>query len=332
VPSTRRELLATFLGAPLALSACSRSTPTPALPPGEVVGASADLGHKLREAIALPIGDSAWERKRVVIVGGGIAGLSAARRLMRYGIEDFVVLELEPEAGGTSRYGRSEVVAYPWGAHYVPAPTQENPDLVELLDELGVFEGVDANGDPVVAEQFRCRFPQERVFYKGRWYEGLYLAAGASAEDIDQLNRFQAEIDRWVAWRDGQGRRAFTLPMAHGSDDAEVTQLDQISMADWLDRHAFTSSRLRWYVDFACRDDYGLHAEQTSAWAGLFYFASRQMRPGEDSRPFITWPEGNGRIVAHLARQAKPRVRTGLAVADIRPVSNDGGKLLEVGE
>ena len=26
------------------------------------------------------------------------------------------------------------------------------------------------------------RDPQERIFYKGRWYEGLYLSAGASAE------------------------------------------------------------------------------------------------------------------------------------------------------
>ena len=330
MPVSRRDLLATFLGSPFALSSCFRNESVAELPPGEVVGASADLGHMLRAAVSLSVEESAWKRHRVVIVGGGIAGLSAARRLMRHGIEDFVLLELEPEAGGTSRSGRSDVVSYPWGAHYVPAPTQANPDLVELLTELEVFDGLDERGDPVVAEQYRCRFPQERIFYRGRWYEGLYLAMGASADDLQQLRRFQAEIDRWVAWRDAAGRRAFTLPMAFGSDDPEVTALDQISMADWMDQHRFTSSRLRWYIDFACRDDYGLRAEQTSAWAGLFYFASRQPRPAEDSRPFITWPEGNGRIVQHLSRLAKPRVHTGLAVADIRRQTIDGESVVEV--
>ena len=42
----------------------------------------------------------------VVIVGGGMAGLSAAWRLDKRGFHDFVVLEMEPQAGGNSRSGR----------------------------------------------------------------------------------------------------------------------------------------------------------------------------------------------------------------------------------
>ena len=83
------------------------------------------------------------------------------------------------------------------------------------------------------------------------------------------MTRFQAEMDRWVAWRDGQGRRAFAVPMAAGSDEAAVRALDPISMAQWLDQRGFHSPRLRWWVDYACRDDYGLRLEQTSAWAAL---------------------------------------------------------------
>ncbi len=60
-------------------------------------------------------------------------------------------------------------------------------------------------------------------------------------------------------------------------------------------------------------------AEQTSAWAGLFYFASRMSAPGAEAQSLITWPEGNGRLVAHLHDKARARVRLGLAVADIRP-------------
>ena len=124
----------------------------------------------------------------------------------------------------------------------------------------GHSEGRDAEGEPIVAEQFLCRDPQERIFYKGRWYEGLYLYAGSTAEDRAQLKAFLAEMDRWAAWRDGRGRRAFALPIAAGSDDAEVTALDRLTMTQWLDRHGWTSPRLRWLVDYSCRDDYGTKA------------------------------------------------------------------------
>ena len=51
-----------------------------------------------------------------------MAGLSAAWRLQRRGFSDFVLLEMEPSAGGNSRWGENEITAYPWAAHYVPVP------------------------------------------------------------------------------------------------------------------------------------------------------------------------------------------------------------------
>ncbi|MGE9665511.1 hypothetical protein ACQPWO_33530, partial [Escherichia coli] len=83
-------------------------------------------------------------------------------------------------------------------------------------------------------------------------------------------------------------------------DDAEVAALDRLSMADWMRARGLDSQRLRWLVDYSCRDDYGMTVEQTSAWAGLFYFASRMSAPGAEAQSLITWPEGNGRLVAHL--------------------------------
>jgi hypothetical protein len=231
-----------------------------------------------------------------------------------------VLLELEEAPGGTARYGEGRgVVPYPWGAHYLPSPQKENRALVTLLEEMGVLEGSDNEGEPVVAEQFLCRDPEERVFFRGRWYEGLYLHAGATEEDARQLRLFNAEVDAWAAWRDAKGRRAFAIPVARCSDDAEAAALDRVSMAEWMRARGLTSERLRWLVDYGCRDDYGVTVEQASAWAGLFYFASRMKGPGAEAQPLITWPEGNGRLVAHLYEKARARVRLGLAVADIRP-------------
>jgi len=318
-----------MLGLPMALAAC-HSNDQPRLPDGDIVGASDAFGHRLRDKLHIEIPPDRWEQTKVVIVGGGVAGLAAARQLLRAGFEDFRMLELEQAPGGTARSGTSPVSAYPWGAHYLPAPMKENTALITMLDEMGIIEGRTADGEPIIAEQFLCRDPEERVYYKGRWYEGLYLRAGASLDDLAQLEAFNKEVARWVGWRDGRGRRAFTIPVAACSDETEVTSLDQLTMSQWLDARGFTSPRLRWLVDYSCRDDYGLTLEQTSAWAGLFYFASRVRKPGGEAEPLMSWPEGNGRLVAHLYQKSQSKIRLGLAAAEIIPTDASGKSGVEV--
>jgi protoporphyrinogen oxidase len=327
---TRREVLAAFLGVPAALAACDSRRGSAPLPDGEIVGASDVIGHRIRDRLSITPSQDHWEQARVVIVGGGIAGLSAAWHLLKSGFEDFVVIELERAPGGTARSGTSPLISYPWGAHYLPAPMKENSALVSLLDEMGLLEGRDAEGEPIVAEQFLCRDPEERLFYRGRWYEGLYLRAGASNEDLAQFDAFNAEVNRLVGWRDARGRRAFAIPVATGTDDTEITALDRITMAEWLENRGWRSERLRWLIDYACRDDYGLTIDQASAWVGLFYFCSRVIKPGVDARPLMTWPEGNGRLVSHLYGKVKSKVRLGLAAAELIPTDASGRSGVDV--
>ncbi len=317
----RREILAAFLGVPFALAACSR-TEVPQLPAGEIVGTSDLFGHRLRDGLRVEVPADAWTNVSSVIVGGGVAGLTAAWRLQQSGLTDFVLVELENTPGGTSRSGSNRSISFPWGAHYIPAPMKENVALVSLLAEMGVVEGKDKDGEPIIGEQFLCRDPEERVFYKGRWYEGLYLHAGESEDDKQQLEKFNAEVDRWISWRDGKGRRAFTLPVSACSDDAEVTALDRTSMGDWMNQRGLVSPRLRWWVDYACRDDYGMTLDHTSAWAGLFYFCSRVATPRVESQSLITWPEGNGRLVNHLFEKARTNVQLDRAAVEVVPVEN----------
>jgi hypothetical protein len=151
----------------------------------------------------------------------------------------------------------------------------------------------------------------------------LRPVAGQSAADQRDWDAFQQQIDRWVSWRDARGRRAFAIPLSTGSDDAEVTALDRISMADWLRQQNLNSPRLRWLVDYACRDDFGLTVEQTSAWAGLFYFASRMRSPRTEPQPLVTWPAGNGRLVDHLCTPIADKMRLSCAVSEIIPLAGE---------
>lgn len=329
---TRREILTAFLGAPFAMMACSSAT-LKRFPTGEIVGQDVSLGHILRENRQFEIPFDKWESKRVAIIGGGIAGLTAAWKLKKENFNDFILLELEKQIGGTSQSSKGEPVGYPWGAHYLPVPFKENAELIDLLDQMSLLDGRDANGEIVVKEQFLCREPEERVFYKGRWYEGLYLNIAASEEDKWQYAEFQKKIDEWVNWRDASGKRAFVVPVANCSADAEVTSLDKISFADWLRQNGLTSERLLWYCDYACRDDYGLKLEQTSAWAGLFYFCSRVRKSGVESQPFITAPEGNGQFVNHFLEEIKDNIRRSQVVVSVVPTDKgvdiiclDGGE------
>jgi monoamine oxidase len=309
--------LTLLLGGAVALEACKRRPVAPTFE-GRLLGQSADRGHKVRDH-ALP-GPKRREKAKVVIVGAGAAGLSAAWALGRAGFTDFRVLELEDHFGGTSASGENGVSAYPWGAHYVPVPATENRALVTLFEELGVYEDApDAQGHKVVREERLCRAPQERLFMAGTWTEGLWPQVGASAEDLRQKAEFEAEVARWVGWRDGQGRRAFTIPTAGCGGGPALDTLDRMSFAEWIAQRGWDSPRLRWYLEYGCRDDYGATLETTSAWAGLFYSAARVDKPGDHGEPFVTWPAGNGHIMKHLAAGLGPKLRTGVGVRSLAP-------------
>jgi glycine/D-amino acid oxidase-like deaminating enzyme len=305
---TRRDFLESVFGMPLAAllleSGCRAAQPPTRELPGALLGQSAESGHLLRgdtrERIA-HVAALAPTHTEVAIVGGGPAGLSAAYALRKGGLRELVVLELEPEPGGTSRAGRSQVTAYPWGAHYLPVPQRHNVALVNLLQEMGVVTGEDARGELTISEPHLVRAPEERLFYKGYWYPGLYLDAGATTRDLAERARFEQLVARWADYRDAQGRRAFTIPLSLASDAPEVRALDALSAPQLLAREGFRSTRLMWLLDYACRDDYGLSLRDASAWALLFYFAARLARGGAQTSELITWPEGNQALVRHLA-------------------------------
>ena len=282
---------------------------------GTVIDRGVGLGHLLRDGV--PAAVRTAERADAVVVGAGVAGLAAARHLLGAGVREVLVFELESSAGGNARAGVSAVTAYPWGAHYLPLPGPENTAVRALLADLGVIEGFDRAGRPRYDERQLCHAPQERLFIHGRWQESVFPHTGATGDDLAQYEAFRAEMDRVRRWRDAAGRRGFATPRAAGAPEAFGT-LDRMSMAEWLRARGWTSPRLRWYVEYACRDDYGIALADTSAWAGVHYYASRDSDP-EYGDVVLTWPEGNAWLTSRMAEPLGDRLRTGALVVNVEP-------------
>jgi monoamine oxidase len=325
----RREFLASTLAfGATSLTGCANPS-VPPLPPGALYGASLDLGHRLREPnFPLP---SETRHVPVAIVGAGIGGLAAGWKLAKTGFADFLMVELEAEAGGNSRAGRNSVSAYPWGAHYLPLPTREATAVRELLAELGVLQGDPRASQPRYDERYLCSTPQERLYRNGMWQEGVLPQAGVSAAEREQYRRFYALMEAFKLRRDQDGRRAFALPMALSSRAPDLLALDTLTMRDWLLEQHLDSPHLHWYVDYACRDDFGTGVGSVSAWAGIYYFASRNGEALDAaSDTVLTAPDGNAWLARGMAQSITKRVGDRLLSGALAFRVADTGKQIEV--
>ncbi len=315
----RRQFLAT---APLlGLGGCA---PAPRAVEGGFAGIAMERGHALRDLLArgtLPE-PALVRRTRVVIAGGGVAGLAAARALRLAGQDDFVLLELEDQPGGNSRPGQVNGLPCPLGAHYLPLPGGDAHEVQDLLEDLGLRQRV--AGRWRYDERHLCHSPQERLHFGGQWQEGLLPVDGVPAATLAQYRRFAGRV--------GALARAapFAMPALRGWKPnrplAPAQQaLDALVFDKWLDSEGLDDVHLRWYLDYCCRDDFGAGLSRVSALAGIHYFASRHgfHAPGDDGAPeregLLTWPEGNGWLTQRLAAplQGAGQLRTGASVLRI---------------
>ncbi|WP_126245487.1 FAD-dependent oxidoreductase [Chitinophaga rhizosphaerae] len=287
---------------------------------GSILGASAAAGHQLRDGLS--VSPQKTIRTGVLIAGGGVAGLSAARKLRLSGKTDFLLAELEPQTGGNSLSGGNSITNFPFGAHYLPLPNPENTALMDFLTEAGLLKGFD-KGLPVYDELSLVYEPAERLYRKGRWQEGIIPQVGLSPQEHDEMKRFLALMQTFRDAKDSSGRHAFDIPAALSSRDPQFLSLDALTMEAWLQREGFRSEPLRWYVDYCCRDDYGAGIKTVSAWAGIHYFAARRGKAANaDASAVLTWPEGNGRLVQHLRRHSHNQTLTGTIVYRVQTEGN----------
>lgn len=276
--------------------------------PGDLLGADSTLGHRLRAGHFPPPSGSL--KTDVLIVGGGIAGLAAGLRLHDAG-RDFLLAEMEDAVGGNSRAGANAITAYPWGAHYVPLPSEESTQVRLLYERLGIITGYDTAGLPIYDEYALCADPVERLLMFGQWRDGLLPQLGVTPAEQAEYRRFFAQMAAFKARRGKDGRRAFCIPVDASSADPEIRALDRVSFRTWLQQQAYSGEHLLWLLDYSCRDDYGAGLDAVSAWAGIHYFAARNGRAANsESDTVLTWPEGNGWLVERMRAPIADRIRS----------------------
>ena len=307
-PGRRRVLLA-GVGAAVLGAACQPSEATAHIQ-GGFTGIAHERGHRLQGTPNWPA-PTITRHTDVLIAGGGVAGLAAARALRQKGVEDFVLLELEDEAGGNSRGSQSSGMACPLGAHYLPLPSDDAPEVQDLLEELGLRQRV--AGRWVYDERHLCHSPQERLFFNGEWQPGLLPLQGVDGSTLAQYQKFSA----LVAQLRTQAR--WCIPASKWPLAPVQQALAAITFESYLRQHGLSDRHLRWYLDYCCRDDYGAGLATVSAWAGLHYFASRHGfsvpgQPETEREGLLTWPEGNAWLTRRLAAPLGPRLHTGQVV------------------
>ena len=289
---------------------------------GGWVGSSLDRGHRLLAEVAPPGAPLAPRRCAVAVLGAGVAGLAAARALRQSGIDDVRVFELEDDAGGNARAHTIEGLRCPLGAHYLPVPPREARAVSAFLHEVGLLRT--QHGRTVPDERHLCHALQERLWTGQAWTEGLLPPAEPGSAAEAAYRRFS----RLVAQAAREAR--FAVPALGLGSSPALLALDRETFASWLQRHGLQDPSLLWYLDYACRDDYGAGLQAVSAWAGLHYFASRHgfSAPGDDAAPagadsasqgVYTWPEGNAWLTQRLAAPLADRLHLGALVRRVRP-------------
>ncbi len=234
----------------------------------------------------------------VVIVGGGMAGLTAAYHLRGKRI---LMLEGHPRLGGNSKsqfIGRSYLSQ---GSAYIVA-TEDGDEIDTMLADLRLKSRFRQNdhGDDVVE-------------FRGRTVPGFFDGATDSGR-AESFRAFRAKM------HDVFENSYPELPVWGEENRAGFNALDRVRFSDWLTRELGPlHPHLAEFVELYCWSSFGTTTAELSAAQGLNFLscdmAGTQVLPG-----------GNGLIAQALYEKLKPRTVTFRAPAFAVDVVENGSK------
>jgi monoamine oxidase len=264
----------------------------------------------LRKAYGRIVSEGLNARAPVLIVGGGLAGLTAAYRLAKAGVP-VEVYEGAPRLGGrilTKNRFNAEGMFCELGGELVDSSHEE---LLELADELGIpiddFRPYDAG-------------VRTHLFYFGgtpRYDEEL----------IDDCVPLARHLLRDMA-RVFPGKEPVCNYREH---TRAAARLDRVSLKEYLDEKSGEVDR--WVLDainIAYLGEFGGETEEQSA---INLMALINPKPSEfgiygDSDEALRVRGGNSRLIERLAREAEKhgaRIHLGHRLARLRARSGGGG-------
>ncbi|MGO2519265.1 MAG: flavin monoamine oxidase family protein [Microbacterium sp.] len=172
----------------------------------------------------------------VIVIGAGLAGLTAARRLVQFG-HTVRLFEADDRVGGRALSAEAGGVHIDLGGTFV-GRTQDR--IMALADEVGVrrYATYDS-GDNVI------RWRQSL-----RRYSGTVPPMGAALLDV---GRIQLQINRI----------AETIPLGRPWEAPRAAELDSLSLGSWLERNR-ASHTARDLIALACRTTWGCEPSELS--------------------------------------------------------------------
>lgn len=262
------------------------------------------LGHAIRD---LKISNHISEQIKTdtIIVGGGIGGLSAAETFANHHMKNWVLVELEDRVGGNASYDNYGWINCPTGAHYLPVQNKTSVHMINLLERLGCI----ADGKTLeYNEDFLLHPKEERLLKNNIWIDDIEIHTNTEKEHNNVL-KLSDQIIFFKNLIGNDSKHFFEIPTANSSQDKALIEkykhLHSISMKEWLlslniDEE---NENIHWYINYACRDDYGTTYDKVSAWAGLLYFAGRR-RTGLNIKDsdLLTWDEGLGWVSKNIKK------------------------------
>jgi len=204
--------------------------------------------------VLLPTTAAAKKRKKhrkvdVAIVGGGFAGLTAARKLAAAG-KEVCVLEARDRVGGrTLNHRVQKGVIAELGGEYV-GPTQDRVLALAKSVGVGTFKTYNDGDNVLVLNGARSRYPATPGLSPDPDFQEAILTA------ITKLNPMSEEVPVEAPWK---------APKAE--------EWDKITLGQWRDAN-ITAPGARRLFDIATEALFGAESEELSLLYTLFYTAS----------------------------------------------------------